>query len=278
MRTLIRLLPSPIKSFIKALTFYRIISRYRFAMSYYKRQLAILRRWIWRDTEDSNFYYKLDELNREHLLQLVATVTGCTISEIEGYFSELEADNELRAHIERELKTSGYGRDIKVDFGRRLGWYTFVRVLKPKVVVETGVEHGVGSCVLASALLRNAAEGAPGKYYGTDINPKAGKLFAGKYASMGKILYGDSIESLQNFNEQIDLFINDSDHSAEYEYQEYEVVKDKLSPNALILGDNSHVTDCLSRFSRRHARKFVFFQEKPKDHWYPGAGIGISYR
>jgi hypothetical protein len=24
-------------------------------------------------------------------------------------------------------------------------------------------------------------------------------------------------------------------------------------------------------------RNFVFFKEQPKAHWYPGAGIGISY-
>ena len=32
---------------------------------------------------------------------------------------------------------------------------------------------------------------------------------------IGQIFYGDSIESLQRFEGAIDLFINDSDHSAE---------------------------------------------------------------
>src|SRR6266446_10867828 len=75
----------------------------------------------------------------------------------------------------------------------------------------------------------------------------------------------------------IDLFINDSDHSAEYEYKEYLTVADKLTPSAVILGDNSHVSDSLRRFSEMRHRRFLFFQEKPKEHWYPGAGIGISY-
>ncbi|MGH8488547.1 MAG: class I SAM-dependent methyltransferase [Gammaproteobacteria bacterium] len=83
-------------------------------------------------------------------------------------------------------------------------------------MVETGVDKGLGSCVLA-ALLRHAAEGFPGRYYGTDINPAAGGLFCGEYARTGRILYGDSVRSLAQLDEPIDFFINDSDHSADYE-------------------------------------------------------------
>jgi hypothetical protein len=43
------------------------------------------------------------------------------------------------------------------------------------------------------------------------------------------ILYGDSIESLAKLDESIDLFINDSDHSAEYEAREYITVGPRLS-------------------------------------------------
>lgn len=144
-------------------------------------------------------------------------------------------------------------------------------------MIETGIDHGVGSCVLASALLRNTEEGKPGRYYGTEIRWEAGQLFCGAYASAGEILYGDSIESLKNFGEKMNVFINDSDHSAEYEYEEYCVIRDKLSDNGIILGDNSHVTNSLSRFSRETSRSFIFFSEKPENHWYPGAGIGISF-
>jgi hypothetical protein len=58
--------------------------------------------------------------------------------------------------------------------------------------------------------------------------------------------------------------------------QEYEVIKEKLTKNAIIIGDNAHVTDCLLRFSLKEKREFVFFKEEPEEHWYPGAGMGIS--
>ena len=78
-------------------------------------------------------------------------------------------------------------------------------------------------------------------------------------------------------DEEIDLFINDSDHSANYEFLEYQAISNKLSDSAVILGDNSHVTNSLMQFSKETKREFLFFQEKPLEHWYPGAGIGISF-
>jgi predicted O-methyltransferase YrrM len=269
-----KMLPAPMKSFIKDMT--RVPRRRAFAMSYFEASLQRIEIWSKKDSEDSNFYYKLTPHNRAHLAHLIAYITGTPSNKIVGYFDELEQDEELRAHIGSGVRTAGYGKDIVVNYGRRLGWYAFARIMKPKVIVETGVDHGVGSCVLASALLRNAAEGAPGRYYGTDINPKAGQLLTERYASTGEILYGDSITSLNAMDQKIDLFINDSDHSAEYEYHEYHAIIEKLSENGLILGDNSHVTESLLKFSEEKGRKFLFFSEKPADHWYPGAGIGIS--
>jgi predicted O-methyltransferase YrrM len=184
-------------------------------------------------------------------------------------------DAALRAHVLADHKMPP--RDLISPFGRRLGWYAIARAIKPSVIVETGVERGHGAVILCAALMRNTAEGMPGKYYGTDIDPHAGRLLSGPYAAMGRILYGDSIKSLTAMTETIDLFINDSDHSAEYEYREYHVVAPKLSPRALVLGDNAHVTDKLALFARETGRHFLFFREEPRNHWYPGAGIGISF-
>ena len=91
------------------------------------------------------------------------------------------------------------------------------------------------------------------------------------------ILQGFQQQSLNRLDCSIDLFINDSDHSAEYEEREYACVAAKLSPAAMLLGDNSHVTDKLYQFALATGRNFLFFSEKPADHWYPGAGIGAAW-
>jgi len=193
---------------------------------------------------------------------------------------EILEDKVLSNHIKSATTKSGYSfmADKDINYARRIGWYMFVRATKPKVIVETGVDKGLGSCVLTSALIRNLDEGYEGKYYGTDINPKAGYLLSGKYRQHGSILYGDSIQSLISLDEKIDLFINDSDHSADYEAEEYKTITSKLSNNAIILGDNSHTNEKLLEYSILTKRHYVFFGEKPANHWYPGAGIGISYR
>jgi predicted O-methyltransferase YrrM len=228
-------------------------------------------------TENSNYYYDITELNKEHLSQMIAHVTKGSPRVIHEYFKELEQDQALRKHIEAGL--NAYGQDFaEIHYGRRLGWYALIRELKPNLVIETGVHQGVGACVIASALLKNTSEGYSGRYLGTDIDPNAGKLLTGNYQSVGEILYGDSVESLKKVDSEIDVFINDSDHDPEYEAIEYVTIAPKLSQKSVILGDNSHVTDKLSQFSLVNSREFIFFSEKPKNHWYPGAGIGISYK
>lgn len=256
----------------------RVKYRYRFAMGYYTPQIKRIKKWIWRDTENSNFYYDLTEYNELYLATLISNLTETTTSEVLDYFVELKTNVKLSNYIKNNLKKSSYPQDIEIMFGRRIGWYAFVRILKPKIVVETGVDHGIGSCVLTEAIKRNILEGSYGKYFGTDLNPSAGQLIKNEDVAIAEVLYGDSITSLIAFDKQIDLFINDSDHSSTYEYEEYRTIKSKLNKGAVILGDNSHSSDSLCRFSLENAREFYLFSEKPLNHWYPGAGIGISIK
>jgi hypothetical protein len=257
----------------------RFPDRLNLAFSYIEQQLSGVFDWLFASRETSNFTYHLHETNIEYLACFVGTVASIGREQAKGYIRELQNDTELKEHVLRVASSATHYIDIdkNFDFGRRLGWYAIARAMKPKLIVETGVEQGLGSLILTAALKRNAAEGSPGIYRGTDINPKAGYLFQGSSREFGEILYGDSIQSLQGLDQKIDLFINDSDHSADYEAREYDTVASKLSDRAIVLGDNAHVTDRLYRFASATGRKFLFFQEKPLNHWYPGAGIGAAY-
>lgn len=250
--------------------------RRRIAAAYFTDRLRLSRRWAGLWTENDNFYYDLTARNRHDLAALYSVVFGVEAQVVTGYIDELHTSQRLRLHIEQSLHDDPLLRDVRVGFGRRVGWYAAVRLMKPRLVVETGVHHGVGACILAEALLRNAQEGEPGRYLGTDIDPGAGRLLVGPWAAAGEVRIGDSIETLRQLDDPVDLFINDSDHSAAYEAAEYEVIASRLSPDSLVLGDNSHVTDELRTFAARQGRPFVFFREEPAEHWYPGGGIGIS--
>jgi hypothetical protein len=249
------------------------------ALPYVARPVSHLARWLITSREYTNYSYDLTDLNVRYLTAFVSQVSGVSRAEAAAYINEIESAGHLAEHIRQMVHASDRGRfaDVRQGFGRRIGWYAMVRAVKPRVVVETGVDTGLGACVVTEALRRNASEGWDGYYYGTDINPEAGYLLAGEYARYGEILYGDSIDSLETLDAVVDMFINDSDHAADYEGREYEAIREKLSPGALVLSDNAHCTDRLLDFADRTGRWFLFFQEQPRDHWYPGAGIGVAY-
>lgn len=276
-----------IKKILKELGRYRITKsailnffpRILYATSYYNSKYFEILKWGFVSREDTNYTYDLSDLNIVYLASTLSVVTKQPFNTIYNYIEEARNDIELKNYVIKKIKNSEFRNvaDFKCEFGRRLGWYAFARAIKPRVVIETGVDKGNGAVLLCAALLRNKKEGYGGQYYGTEINPNAGYLLDEKYKEVGKILYGDSIESLVRLDVTIDLFISDSDHSPKYEYKEYLAIKDKLSSDAIVLGDNSHCTDKLYLFSIENNRKFLFFHEVPKDHWYPGGGIGISF-
>lgn len=235
--------------------------------------------WVFTSREHYNYTYHLDPLNRKYLIAFVSAVTGRDYFTIEKFFIEIEQDAELQRHIVNSTRLSSekYIADEEARFGRRIGWYAMVRAVKPRVVVETGVDKGLGCCVLAAAILKNRSEGSHGKFIGIDINPEAGYLFSGKYLQAGEIVFGDSHAVLKRLDETIDFFIHDSDHSAEHERKELAIVLPKVTESALVLSDNSDQTDELLSFARASGRQFLFFSDKPANHWWGGDGIGVAY-
>jgi predicted O-methyltransferase YrrM len=180
--------------------------------------------------------------------------------------------------VNTKINKRNFISDDAPKYGRRVAWYAIVRIMKPKVIVETGIDKGLGSCVITAALMKNKEQGFDGKYYGTDINLKAGYLLKEPYSEFGRILYGDSLRSIKKFNKKIDLFINDSDHSKDYERKEFEAVEKWLVKKSILIGDNSHWSDVLMNYAKKTGRKFLFIGEQPLDHWCPPGGIGIAYK
>ncbi|MFO1492815.1 MAG: class I SAM-dependent methyltransferase [Kiritimatiellia bacterium] len=255
------------------------VFRLGYGFRYVCPPVAALFKWVFTSREIFNYTYDLTPMNRRYLASFLAAATGAAPETFETYFRELEEDAGLRDHVAGLARSSEerFQADPCARYGRRIAWYALVRWLKPRVVLETGVDKGLGACVIAAALLRNRREGRPGRYLGTDINPKAGYLLTAPYDSTGEIRYGDSIDSIGRLDLQVDLYINDSDHSAAYEAREYAAMMPRLAPSSFIIGDNAHVTEELSRFCRATGRNFLYFQEKPLGHWYPGGGIGLGY-
>jgi len=229
--------------------------------------------WLMRSKEFANFTYDLTSSNREYLAWFVAEICKISKEDAWSYFHELETNSVLAEHIETELAKHRRGNEIdgQAFFGRRLGWYAIVRATKPAVVVETGTEKGLGSLVIAAALIENGH----GRLVTIDIERSSGILIGGKYSQVVEHVISDSLIALSKI-EVIDLFIHDSNHSAIHERHELELVCNRLSTYGIVLSDNSHVSNELAQWSSRNNRRFFYFAEQPTNHWYPGAGIGAS--
>ncbi|MER7416507.1 class I SAM-dependent methyltransferase [Micromonospora peucetia] len=237
-------------------------------------------RWLVTSREHHNYTYELTTLSRHHLAWFVSVVCEVPVAQVRGYFAEIESDDVLRRHI--ESATANAARrglaDRRVRYARRIGWYAIVRATKPTHVVETGVDKGLGTCVLAAALLRNAADGHPGRVTSLDINPEAGYLArTAPWSEVVDLVIGDSIASIAALDRPVDLFLHDSDHSRAHEKREFEAVEGRLAPGALLLTDNVTATNVLAEHAERTDRRFLAYRETPANHWYPGDGIGVAW-
>jgi hypothetical protein len=260
----------------------RIISyllRLKIAAGLFFSYSWVIGKWFVSSREYTNFTYALTPENVEDLADFVSVVTGEKSSIAKGFIDEIQQDSQLRKHIENGSKNLPFsdGADKTIHFARRIGWYALVRVTKPVVVVETGIDKGLGSCVIAAALKKNHADGISGKLLAVDINPNAGGLINGEYGEFVEKIFSDSLAAIDGMTQDIDLFIHDSDHSFSHEASEYERLVDRLSAKSLVISDNAHVSRELRQFANRVRRKYLFWSERPAGHFYPGGGIGAAY-
>jgi|LakMenEpi03Aug12_release.lakeMendotaPanAssembly.Ray.scaffolds.fasta_scaffold459885_1 hypothetical protein len=112
------------------------------------------------------------------------------------------------------------------DLGEKLAFlsYCLIRVVKPKLVIETGVAAGISSTLILSALEKN--------HYGTltsfDITNKVGELIPGRLRILWtlKVLNGFNLRN--KFRKEITkvkenfIFLHDSNHA--FKWQRFELL------------------------------------------------------
>jgi predicted O-methyltransferase YrrM len=248
--------------------------RTMFVARYDARVVARSLSWLVRNRETTNFTYDLADLNRDQLCWFVSAVTGAEISQVRSWMAELETDEEFHNRLTRRLSENPTRRVCATEphLARRYGWYAIVRALQPDNVVETGTHLGLGSCVIAAALLRNGH----GRLTTIDIDPDSGYLIEEPWASVIDRRVGSSLEELAKMSD-VDMFLHDSLHTYEYETREFAAVEPNLRADAIVLSDNAHDSAALSHWAEAAGRHYLFFKEQPLNHWWPGDGIGVAW-
>lgn len=270
-----------LKETLKKVPLVTIPYRIWYAHSYYMPQLRGIFRWAFQSREFNSFTYPLTPFNLEYLLHHIAIITRQPYARIEAYYQEVADNKQMTEEIDKKIASSRYRYEKNKGYqpGSRAAYYCILRAVKPKVVVENGIELGYTAILLCEALLKNAEEGYPGKYLGLDIDPEAGLLIRDpRYTSVSTILVGDSLQSLAQINEPIDFYFSDGERSYAYEKAEFDLLKQKASEQAVIVSNKLQISDCTSTFAREMNRKHIYFREEPYHHWYPGSHIGIVYQ
>ena len=232
-------------------------------------------RYLLFDREIDNFTYEITNLL--DLADHLSTALHVPRDAAWDRLNELPGDHELARELAVAL-SSRRDRNRSMPFGRRAGWYATVRLLRPKVVVETGVHDGLGATALLRALQRNAAEGYPGVLVSFDIVPDAGWIIPTSVRARHELIIGKSVDSMAGalHGRPIDLFIHDSDHRYEYERRELELASSLATASSVYFSDNAHATAALEDFAADHGLTFSFWREHVTGHFYPGAGIGMA--
>jgi hypothetical protein len=190
---------SNLKNRLKRVAIITLPYRILYAFSHYLPKIVLIFKWAFKSKEFHSYTYNLTPFNTEYLLQNISIVSHLPYSQIETYYNEISNNEELKKQISEKIENSEYRffKDKKIELGNRFIHYCLVRANKPKVVVESGIEIGYTSILLCEALLKNIEEGFTGKYYGLDIDPKAGYLIQDKrYSAIAEIIIGDSVKSL----------------------------------------------------------------------------------
>ncbi len=225
--------------------------------------------------EPDNFTYKIT--NQDELARWVATVGRVDEAVARRYIAEAEADAVLRSRLHAATRRHWLWSKRDPPFGRRLGWYALARILKPELVIETGVHDGLGSLLLLRALELNLADGSDGRLVSFEVNPAGGWL-VGQHPQWELRVQSSQagLPEVLGRASPVGMYIYDGWHTYDDELAELETLAPHLSRAGLLISDDAQVSGALAEFARRAQLEYHEFQELPEGHFYPGAVLGAG--
>ncbi len=196
----------------------------------------------------------------EFIVELLGGVA--TIQDARHFFDELGNNSDFIAET-NELSMAHRG--VPAVFA---GWskihYALTRILRPKVIVETGVFDGLSSACWLLALDKNDH----GELVSIDLPatvavidsihtslPKGqepGWIIADSLRARHRLLLGDARELLPPILSEspVDIFFHDSLHTEDHMLFEYRAAYEQMQADGLILSDDYRAYDSFSKFAR----------------------------
>jgi hypothetical protein len=233
---------------------------------------AALRFILW-DPDINTFTYNL--ANSDEVCSLVASVTGADCTVVETFARELHEDVELRAQLSKRTRLRPESKRVP-PLGRHLTAYLAIRCIKPRLVVECGVKHGLGSLAILRALAANGRMGFPGRLVSIDPDPQAGWLVDPAQYEHWRLVPLPSELALPHCldGQRVDILISDSVPAAGT--VDWEISNAIASSGALIIG-NHDWNDRVRVWAAHFSSTCVAIHERPKAHPYPGRTVDLAW-
>lgn len=184
---------------------------------------------------------------------------------INDEFSELKSELAIRYSHSRTQYETHNGTNLDEEASKFI--YFWVRLSKPKNVLETGVANGESTYYLLNAITKNGN----GVLYSTDISSKVGNLLSETERNNWTLIVLNRGNKKKQFTSvlndigNINLFLHDSDHSYGWQRFEYNCVLNHLDrKNSLLVSDDVDYSYAFLEFATEINSKPSFIIGKGK--------------
>jgi predicted O-methyltransferase YrrM len=170
------------------------------------------------------------------------------VKQILDEFSDLEL--ELRLRYKRG--TPEYPENYALEQSSSLLTYGAMRIIQPRIVLETGVANGHSTFFIINAIIRNGK----GELHSTDVSDNVGALLMERERELWNLEIikeplRRSFRSVVERLPQIDFFLHDSNHSYSWQRFEYESVLSRMSKGSILASDDVDSSYAFIDFARR---------------------------
>ena len=178
-------------------------------------------------------FFPNNELTKDQLIQNTKELT----THFQNYFEKMRDEN-------FPSKKKPYPTDYSINEDSRLFLYALCKIIKPEIVVETGVAYGISSAYILQALHENDK----GTLYSIDnvfkpweSREMIGNAIPKNLQNRWKLTVGTSSEKLEKIFQSIekaDIFLHDSLHTYKNMLLEFQTAWPFIKNNGFLLSDD----------------------------------------
>lgn len=191
-------------------------------------------------------------------VQKISKITETSTTKVKEVYNELFISDFFSSITQKTgLHRSFFDLNM-LNFTRAPTLYVVCRLLRPEIVIETGVANGFSSSFILQAITLNKK----GRLFsidlpnqpGQEIKNKVGWIIPENLKLQWNLIFGDSKKELIPLLEKlksIDVFYHDGDHSYENMLFEYKLAWNFLKNDGFLLSDDITDNNAFSEFSER---------------------------